>query len=219
MDDVYTPEQRLLQDAAGTRVLADTLAAVATHPELGDDAARFVAGRDFFFLSTVTADGEPTVSYKGGAPGFVRVLDSTTLAFPSYDGNGMFLSMGNIEATAKIGLLFIDFETPDRLRVQATARIVADGDPLVATFPGAESVVVATIDRVFVNCGRYIHRHQRIEASPYVPDAEGHQPLPAWKRIDGLQDVLPERDRGRVDAEGGTITAADYAERVRTARP
>ncbi len=219
MNDFYSPDQRRLQDDFETRPLADTLEAVMVKDELADVPAAFIESRDFFFLSTVNADGEPTVSYKGGAPGFVRVLDASTLAFPSYDGNGMFLSMGNIIATAKIGMLFIDLETPHRLRVQATARVAAKDDPIVDTYPGADLVVVATVDSAFVNCGRYIHKHTRVEDSPYVPDDRGHQPLAAWKRIDLLQDALPPRDQGRAATEGGTITGADYAERLRTGRP
>ncbi len=219
MTDFYSPDQRRLQDDFETRPLADTLEAVMVKDELADVPAAFIESRDFFFLSTVNADGEPTVSYKGGAPGFVRVLDATTVAFPSYDGNGMFLSMGNIIATAKIGMLFIDLETPHRLRVQATARVATRDDPIVGTFPGADLVVVATVDSAFVNCGRYIHKHTRVEDSPYVPDGEGHQPLAAWKRIDLLQDALAPRDQGRAEAEGGTITGADYAERLRTGHP
>lgn len=217
--DFYTEDQRQLQDDFETRRLADTLAAVSLSGELADVPAAFIESRDFFFLSTVTANGEPTVSYKGGAPGFVRVLDSKTIAFPSYDGNGMFLSMGNIIASAKIGMLFIDFETPHRLRVQATARVAAKDDPIVEEFPGADLVVVATVDGAFINCGRYIHKHIRAEASRYVPDADGAQPLAAWKRIDALQDVLPPADQGRAEAEGGTIDAAEYAERMRQGQP
>lgn len=217
--EFYTQDQRQLQDDFATRPLADTLAAVSLSDQLADVPAAFIESRDFFFLSTVTAAGEPTVSYKGGAPGFVKVLDAKTIAFPSYDGNGMFLSMGNIISTAKIGMLFIDFETPHRLRVQATAQVAAKDDPIVAEFPGADLVVVATVDGAFVNCGRYIHKHVRAESSPYVPDAEGMQPLASWKRIDLLQDALPPRDQGRAAAEGGTIDTAEYAERIRQGQP
>jgi len=159
----------------------------------------------------VNGAGEPTVSYKGGDVGTVKVLDESTLAFPAYDGNGMFLSMGNIADTAKIGMLFIDFETPNRVRVQATASFSAD-DELLAEYPGAVGVVRAQVDDVFVNCARYIHKHTRTETSPYVPDEAGAQPFPAWKRIDILQDFLPAADQGKADAVGGTITQEDYGQ-------
>jgi hypothetical protein len=125
----------------------------------------------------------------------------------------MLLSMANIAIAKKIGLLFMDFETPHRVRVQASATLVKEG-PLLDSFPGAQLVVRAEVDSVFVNCGRYIHQHQRISSSEYVPDDQGNQPFPAWKRIDLIQDALPEADRERAEADGGTITAEDYGESV-----
>lgn len=180
---------------------------------LDDVHAAFIASRDCFFLSTVNAAGEPTVSYKGGDVGVVRIVDERHLAFPAYDGNGMFLSMGNIDDTAKIGMLFIDFETPNRLRVQATASFASD-DELMVEYPGAIGMVRARVDTVFVNCARYIHRYRRVEQSPYLPDDDGAQPFPSWKRIEGLQDVLSSDERMRVEDSGGTITDVEYGARL-----
>jgi predicted pyridoxine 5'-phosphate oxidase superfamily flavin-nucleotide-binding protein len=206
----YTESQKQLQAAFDSRTLADRIeqSIVTDHivPELHQ---RFIESRDFFFLSTVNAQGEPTVSHKGGPVGVVTIVDAHTLAFPNYDGNGMFLSMGNIAETGKIGMLFIDFETPNRVRVQATATVSAD-DPLMARYPGAQLLVRATIDKVFLNCARLIHRHHRVSASPYVPDAKGETPFPAWKRIDLVQDALPSKDRDRAAREGGVITQEEY---------
>ncbi len=209
----YTEAQRNLQDEFGSRPLADTLEFAIVGTELDDSHREFIASRDFFFLSTVTAAGEPTVSYKGGGVGTVTVVDNTTLAFPAYDGNGMMLSLGNIDETGKIGLLFIDFETPNRVRVQATASLHRD-DALLASYPGATMIVRATVDQVFVNCARYIHPHQRVSSSDYVPNADGEQPFPAWKRIDAIQPALPTKDQGKADLHGGTITADEYAAKL-----
>jgi hypothetical protein len=209
----YGDEQRALQDQFDSRQLADTLEAVIVQPGIDDEARAFIESRAFFFLSTVNHEGHPTVSHKGGAPGFVKVLDPTTLVFPSYDGNGMFLSMGNIAGDGRIGLLFIDFDTPHRVRVHATAVVSAD-DPLMSEYPGADLVVRATVTDAFVNCPRYISPQAGGETSRYVPDAEGHAPLPGWKKIDLMQDVLPARDQGRAADEGGTISIDEYAERL-----
>lgn len=217
-DRFYTPQQRELQEAADTRALADRLARTVVTDELPPDHAAFVASRDFFFLATVGADGRPTVSYKGGAPGFVEVVDPTTLVFPDHDGNGMFLSLGNIRATGRIGMLFLDLETPHRVRVQARA-VVDDDERSAARSRGAPRAVRATVEAVFVNCGRYLHPHRRTGTSRFVPDADGDQPFPAWKRVDVFQDVLPAADRGRADDEGGTITREQYRARVRAGRP
>jgi predicted pyridoxine 5'-phosphate oxidase superfamily flavin-nucleotide-binding protein len=207
----YTEVQRNLQEEFDSRPLADAVQAAIVEDELNEKHIPFIESRDFFFLSTVNADGEPTVSHKGGDVGTVTVVDSKTLAFPAYDGNGMFLSMGNIQDTAKIGMLFIDFETPNRVRVQATATLHRD-DELLEKYPGAVLIVRAHVDRVFLNCARYIHKHTRVETSPYVPDADGKQPFPVWKRIDALQDHLREDDRGRADDAGGVVTEEQYTE-------
>lgn len=207
----YTEAQRRLQERFDSRKLADAVEHAIVEDELDERHIPFIESRDFFFLSTVNGDGEPTVSHKGGDVGTVKVLDAKTLAFPAYDGNGMFLSIGNIDDTAKIGLLFIDFETPNRVRVQATATLHPD-DELLAEYPGAFLIVRATVDKVFLNCARYIHKHTRVSTSPYVPDGSGEQPFPVWKRIDGLQDSLRPEDRGRAEHEGGTVTEQQYTE-------
>ncbi len=207
----YTESQRILQAQFDTTRLADAIESSVVVDELSDLHSAFIASRDFFFFSTVNADGEPTVSHKGGDVGTVRVLDKNTLAFPAYDGNGMFLSLGNIAETAKIGLLFIDFETPNRVRVQATASMHND-DELLAQYPGAIAIVRAQVDKVFINCARYIHKHERVASSPYVPNDKGEQPYPKWKRIDGIQDHLAPQDQGKAEAAGGTISAAEYAQ-------
>ena len=205
----YTDSQKELQAQFESRRLADSVEQAIVRDELDELQRAFIESRDFFFLSSVDAQGCPTVSHKGGPPGVVTALDSTTIAFPNYDGNGMFLSMGNIADTAKIGLLFIDFETPNRIRIQATASLIYD-DELLDRYPGANLIVKAHIDKVFINCARYIHKHTRIEASRYVPDGEGVAPFPAWKRIDMLQESLRSEDRGRAEQEGGVITQDDY---------
>jgi predicted pyridoxine 5'-phosphate oxidase superfamily flavin-nucleotide-binding protein len=213
-DAIYRDAQRALQDKFATRKLADTVSQVIIHDALTDEDKAFIHSRDFFFLSTVNADGWPTVSYKGGAQGIVTALDDKTLVFPSYDGNGMFLSMGNIAASPRIGMLFIDFERPHRTRVQATAELSEDAG-LLARYPGAELVVTARIAQIWINCPRYIHRMNRVETSRYVPDAQGKAPMPAWKRIDAIQDSLPAGYQGRADKEGGLISIEDYEVLVR----
>jgi predicted pyridoxine 5'-phosphate oxidase superfamily flavin-nucleotide-binding protein len=209
MNDFFGPEQRALQDRFQTRALADTVSAVTVHEEVQDADRAFIESRDMFFLSTVDAHGQPSCSYKGGDPGFVRVVDGRTIAFPSYDGNGMFLSMGNLAATAKVGLLFIDFEVPNRLRLHGDASI-AERDPLLAEYPGAELIVRVAIKQLFANCPRYIHRYQKLAGSHYVPRAGVSTPLAQWKRIDLLQDALVARDRAQV-AEVGAISFDEYS--------
>ena len=209
----YTDAQRDLQARHDSTRLADVVVQAIVRDEIEDPHVPFIESRDFFFLSTVSASGEPTVSYKGGAPGLVKVLDSRTLVFPNYDGNGMFKSMGNISEAGKVGLLFIDMETPNRVRVQGNASLSTD-DPLLARYPGANMLVRVDVTACFLNCARYIHKHRRLAQSPYVPDARGKQPYPSWKRIDMVQEALPARDAGRAEAEGGVITFDGYVEKL-----
>ena len=212
-DAFYGDAQRALQEEFDSTRLADAHSLTIIGDVIQPDQREFIESRDFFFLTTVGPDGWPTVSYKGGAPGFVRVDGDRSLSFPMYDGNGMFLSSGNIDSTAKIGMLFIDFETPNRLRVHATARL-SRSDESLARFPGAQLVVEAKVDNLFLNCARYIHPHSRLDSSPYVPDENGDQQYPSWKRIDLIQEFLPSDDEGTAAAAGGEITIDEYMARL-----
>jgi uncharacterized protein len=162
-----------------------------------------------FWLATIDHQGRPTVSYKGGDPGFVRVLDQTTIAFPCYDGNGMFYSMGNLIGNSKVGMLFVGFEQPHRLRVQGIAT-VHDDDPLLADCFEAQMIVRVSITEIFRNCPRYVHRYKKINDSEYVPRTGTKTPLAAWKRVDAVQPELAAKDRGRAEREGGTCSREEY---------
>lgn len=187
---LYGPAARELQDAFDSRRLADRLDALTVHEALTDDDRALIAAQSSFVLATVDVDGWPDVSYKGGAVGFVRVVDERTLRFPSYDGNGMWRSLGNIVDVGRVALLFVDVARPWRLRVHGTAAVSRDAD-LVAAWPGAQAVVTVTVGRAFPNCGRYVHDVARGELSPHVP-AEGHEPpVPDWKRSRALAPYLP----------------------------
>ncbi|MGH8650678.1 MAG: pyridoxamine 5'-phosphate oxidase family protein [Gammaproteobacteria bacterium] len=213
MSEFFGAHQRDLQERFETRAMADRVATITVHAEVQEQDKLFIESRDMFFLASVDERGQPTCSYKGGEPGFVQVVDAKTIAFPSYDGNGMFISMGNIRATAKIGMLFIDFETPNRLRLHGTASF-QEGDPLMNTYPGADLIVRVTVSEIFVNCPRYIHRYQKVAPSRYVPKAACETPFAQWKRIDKLQDVLPPRDQGKTEKAGGAISVEDYDAKV-----
>jgi predicted pyridoxine 5'-phosphate oxidase superfamily flavin-nucleotide-binding protein len=192
----YRDESRSLQDRFDTRRLADRIEEKLVRDHITDDDRAFIAARDMLFLATADAQGRPQCSYKGGDPGFVRVLDERTIAFPSYDGNGMYLSAGNIDETAHVGILFIDFEGRKRLRVNGTATR-ADEDPLLSEFPGAQFVWRVRVTEVFPNCPRYIHQYRLVERSHFVPTGDEPPPVPAWKTREWSKDVLPENDPAR----------------------
>jgi len=204
MNDIrmYHDGSRELQDRFSTRKLADRLVEVLARNAFTDEDRAFIESRPLFFLATADAEGRPDCSYKGGRPGFVRVVDPQTLAFPSYDGNGMFKSLGNILVNAQVGMLFIDFESPRRLRVNGQASLDR-ADPLLPELAGAQIIVRVRAEAIFPNCPRYIHKMQLVEQSAYAP-CQGHTPpIPKWKRFPEFRDVLPPGDPAAEPDGGG----------------
>jgi uncharacterized protein len=199
MSSPYHDGSRSLQDRFDTRRLADRLdEKFLSRPIIDAEDSSFIERMDMFFLATADAEGRPQCSYKGGDPGFVRVLDERTVAFPNYDGNGMYFSMGNLLENPHVGMLFIDFvsERPSRLRLNGTASI-DERDALIDQYPGAQFIVRVRATQVFPNCPRYIHRMAPVERSRFVPRADRETPVPDWKRSDWARDVLPDRDPTR----------------------
>lgn len=192
MPDAYHEGSRVLQERFDTRRLADRLEQrFLARPEIDSDDRAFIESCDMLFIATADAEGRPECSYKGGEPGFVRVLDARTIAFPLYDGNGMYLTAGNSLVNPHVGLLFISFEQRRRLRLNGVASI---DEELAAGWPGAQLAMRVRAEQVFPNCPRYIHEYRLVQGSRFVPRAEGCPPVPAWKRSDWACDVLPAGD-------------------------
>jgi len=190
---MYHDGNRDLQAHFGSTALADRLVDKTHRTELTSADKEFVESVSFFFVATADPTAQPDCSFKGGSPGFVRVVSPKLLVFPDYDGNGMFKSLGNIRSNPKVGLLFIGMgEKPRRLRVNGTAELSFD-DPLLAEFPGGQLLVRVTPLHIFPNCPRYIPRIEVVTPSVYAPEA-GKQPVePAWKSFDDFKDVVPQR--------------------------
>jgi predicted pyridoxine 5'-phosphate oxidase superfamily flavin-nucleotide-binding protein len=191
MSERYHEGSRELQDRNDTRRLADRLAERIHSDVISAHDRAFIERQSMFFLATADAEGQPQCSYKGGDPGFLRVLDDRTLCFPNYDGNGMYLSLGNVLVNPKVGLLLIDFENPNRMRIEGLASL---DDTLTATYPEAQSVTVVRVTQLFPNCPRYIHRMTMAERSPFVPQQGVPTPVPDWKRSELAAGVLPKGD-------------------------
>jgi predicted pyridoxine 5'-phosphate oxidase superfamily flavin-nucleotide-binding protein len=193
MASTYHDGSRRLQDRFDTRRLADRIdERFVQSPAIGADDRAFIERMDMFFLATADEEGRPQCSYKGGDAGFVKVLDEHTVAFPNYDGNGMYLSMGNVLVNPHVGLLFIDFRAQRRMRVNGTASINRS-DALLASYPEAQFVVRVSATEIFPNCPRYIHKMELVERSKFVPRAGAETPEPAWKSADWAKDVVPPR--------------------------
>src|SRR3990172_9830360 len=180
MSNTYHEGNRRLQDRFDTRRLADRWDEAMVGGTIGPNDKAFIEQCDMFFLATADEQGRPNCSYKGGEPGFVRVMDEHTIAFPNYDGNGMYLSMGNLLRNPHVGLLFIDFEMRHRMRLNGVASVDED-DPLMAEYPEAQFIVRVRARQVFPNCPRYIHRYRLVERSSFVPKGGCETPVPGWE--------------------------------------
>ena len=201
MPKQFSPSNRALQDRFDTRRLADSVAERIIKYSISDDDHAFIEARDMFFLATVDEAGSANCSYKGGAPGFVRVGDECTIAFPNYDGNGMYMSMGNVLETSSVGILFIDFENQRRMRLNGQASVDWD-DSLMAEYPEAQFIVRVSIQEVFPNCPRYIHKMQLVERSHFVPQIGVETPMADWK-LNQDRDVLPASDQTKIAKASG----------------
>lgn len=188
--EIYNKGSRQLQDQFDSRRIADRLQQITAHSTFTKGDRHFIENCSMFFLATADDQGHPDCSYKGGLPGFVHILDETTLAFPAYDGNGMFRSLGNILVNPNVGLLFIDFENPDRLRLNGVASL-HDDEALLAEFNGARLVIKVAVEQLFPNCPRYIHKMRLVEHSVYAPKPNHTPPVPDWKKMEVFRDYLP----------------------------
>jgi len=203
MKDFYHAGHRQLQTEFQSQALADRLEEIIVQPALDTDAQAFIEAQDHFFLTTVDTSGFPTVSYKGGNPGFVRVVDETTLLFPCFDGNGMWLSMGNIIEHDKVGMLFINMVNPHRIRIQGTATLTRDPS-ILDHWQDVGLAAQVKLTHTWINCPRYIHPVDKRNQSPHVPAPE-HITEPAeWKSLELVADVVPP--------EPHTIRSADKTE-------
>ncbi len=207
---MYHEGNRQLQDQFESRRIADRLEEKLTRTTFTDDDRQFIEGAIYFFLATADADGRPDCSFKGGMPGFVRVTGASELAFPDYDGNGMFKSLGNLTVNPNVGLLFIALhDKPRRLRVNGTAT-VSRSDPLLPLAVGAQLIVRVAARAIFPNCPRYIPSMQLLEPSIHAPRPRYEPPEPAWKGFADFKDhVHPRQEtaKGARDVDAVAIPA------------
>jgi predicted pyridoxine 5'-phosphate oxidase superfamily flavin-nucleotide-binding protein len=191
--DFYHDGSRRLQDQFDTRRLADRLDEVQVHTAFTPQERGLIERARMFFLATANAQGQPDCSYRGGLPGFVRVVDDRTLAFPDSNGNGMYRSLGNVLVNPRVGLLFIDFEHPQRLRINGEATLHTT-DPLLVEFEGAQLIVRLRATRIFPNCPRYVHEMRLVKASIYVACKHHTPPVPVWIQWEEFRGVLPRAE-------------------------
>ena len=193
MSEFFHEGSRKLQNQFETRPMADRIVEAIVTNQISSEDKAFIEEQNMFFLATVDQEGRPNCSYKGGSVGLVKVIDECTLAFPLYDGNGMYLSVGNVLVNEHVSLLFVDFQRQARLRLNGSA-FIQENDPLLAHRPEAEMVLRVKLREMFPNCPRYIHKMALEEESVFVPKMHCETPAPDWKRLEVVADVLPSRD-------------------------
>lgn len=204
---LYSSGSRHLQERFDTRRIADRLEKVDLVSEFNDQHRQIIEQAPMFFLATCDEQGRPDVSYKGGLPGFVKVTGASSLAFPDYNGNGMFKSMGTLIDNPNVGLLFISWNDPvKKLRVLGNAHI-DEKDPLLSQYERAQLIVRVTAERIFDNCPRYLHEIEIKSFSRYVPTSQEEPPIPDWKRNPVYRDALPEHDLEVIDKADGVKTS------------
>ena len=193
MSVMYHDGNRQLQDRFDSRRISDKLEEKLTRTAFTPDDKIFIEGAAYFFIATADAEGRPDCSFKGGLPGFVRVTGPSELAFPDYDGNGMFKSLGNILINPNVGLLFIAMhDKPKRLRINGSAS-VSDTDLLLHETVGAQLIVRIAARAIFPNCPRYIPAMQMTGPSIYTPQPKVDPPEPAWKTFDDFKGCVHPR--------------------------
>jgi predicted pyridoxine 5'-phosphate oxidase superfamily flavin-nucleotide-binding protein len=189
---MYHEGNRQLQDQFSSRRMSDRLETFTRTQFTPDDRA-FIESAPYFFLATADAGGRPDCSFKGGMPGFVAITGPSELAFPDYDGNGMFKSLGNILVNVEVGMLFIALHgKPQRLRVNGAATVSRE-DPLLARTVGAQLIVRVAARAIFPNCPRYIPTMQLTDPSIYAPRPGCDPPEPAWKDFADFRDCVHPR--------------------------
>ena len=138
-------------------------------PEL----AQFLAELDMFYLGTANAAGQPYIQYRGGPPGFLKVLDDHTLGFADFAGNQQYISLGNLAENPKAFLFLMDYTNRQRVKVWGNAKVVEDDPALLGqlkdpTYAGKpERAIVFTIEAWDGNCPQHIH--QRFAAKDVGP--------------------------------------------------
>ena len=152
-----------LQDTLGTVKRARAFYSNQVLDHVNSHMCEYLARQVMMFVSTADAVGNCDCTFRAGPPGFVRVLDPRTIAYPEYRGNGVMASMGNLLENPRMGLLFLDFfATTVGLHINGTAKIVENADlvPLDgwdgSGGPLPERWVVIDIEEAYIHCSKHV---------------------------------------------------------------
>ena len=180
-DVAFTPAVKAIQERNGSRRgYARMEQAGGWETTISAELAEFVAGLDMFYLGTAAADGRPYIQYRGGPPGFLKVLDGSTFAFADFGGNRQYITLGNLSENPKAFLFLMDYANRRRVKVWGEARVVEGDEELLGRladpgYPGKpERAIVFRVEAWDVNCPQHIHpRIPLREVEPVVESLRG----------------------------------------------
>jgi len=164
-DIAFTAAVKAIQKRRGSR---DTYARMERGrgwpTRVTSSLADFLAELDMFYLGTSSAAGQPYIQYRGGPPGFLKVIDDQTLGFADFGGNGQYISIGNLSENPKAFIFLMDYAASQRIKIWGRARVVEDDADLFEhlsdpTYPGSvERAILFTVEAWDLNCPQHIHK-------------------------------------------------------------
>lgn len=177
-DIAFTPAVKRIQSEKGSRAsYAQVEQSREWQTRVTPDLAEFVAGLDMFYLGTANASGQPYIQYRGGPPGFLKVLDDQTLGFADFGGNRQYITLGNLSENPKAFLFLMDYAHSRRVKVWGTAEVVEDSAELLdrlrdPDYPGqVERAIVFTLEAWDINCPQHIHkRFSQTQIAPVIAE-------------------------------------------------
>lgn len=191
-DIAFTPSVKAIQTEKGSRTnYARMERGGGWETTVTPELHAFLAELDMFYLGTANAQGQPYIQYRGGSPGFLRVVDSKTLGFGDFAGNRQYISLGNISENPKAFIFLMDYARSRRIKLWGKLRIVEGDEKLMEqlrddSYPGkVERAMLFEIDAWDVNCPQHIHK--RFSHSQVAPVIEQLQ-----SRIAELEAKLRE---------------------------
>jgi predicted pyridoxine 5'-phosphate oxidase superfamily flavin-nucleotide-binding protein len=196
-DIAFTPAVKAAQTAKGSRAGHARAERRGWRTRVTPDLAEFLAGLDMFYLGTASAEGQPYVQYRGGSPGFLKVLDEKTLAFADFGGNRQYITVGNLSENPRAFLFLMDYANRQRVKLWGTARVVEDDPGLLDQLrdpdhPGTvERAVVFTVEAWDINCHQHIHQRFSQHQVQLVIGQLQH-------RITELEEALAKLQSGHV---------------------
>jgi predicted pyridoxine 5'-phosphate oxidase superfamily flavin-nucleotide-binding protein len=191
-DIAFTPAVKAIQTSKGSRAsYARNERSRGWESQVTQDLAGFLAGLDMFYLGTANAEGQPYIQYRGGSPGFLKVLDDHTLGFADFGGNRQYITLGNLSENPKAFIFLMDYANSQRVKLWGTAKVVEDDPALLerlrdSDYPGkVERAIVFTVEAWDANCQQHIHqRFTQAQIAPAIEEMKA--------RIADLESQLAE---------------------------